>query len=127
MPHTMEFDTRRQRVTIHYEGTVTAKEYFDIIEELQEFDTHGAKLDGLSIYLGSEVDIDPKEVHDVLDRMKDTLDFQGRNWAFVIEEPRQVAIALLYQMAAKSLHDLQLFSTVEAAVDWLDESKPRKR
>ncbi len=119
--HHIEFDRKKGRLTIRYEGRVTVQEYFEVIEELAAMPEIRDGLDGMAIFLGSDVDVEPRDVHAVIERLQGRLDFAGRRWAFVIEEPRQVAIGLLYQMAAQGIHDVEVFATVEAATDWLDD------
>lgn len=127
MPHVLEYDEKKRRIRIDYHGQVDVQEYFTVIEELEPFDTASGDLDGMSVFLGAEVDIDPKEVQQVLERLDERRQFRGRNWAFVIEDPRQVAIGLLYQMAARGVHAVQVFGDVEAATRWLDGSRGKRR
>jgi histidinol phosphatase-like PHP family hydrolase len=119
--HHIEFDRKKGRLIIRYEGRVTVREYFQVIEELASMEEMRDGLDGMAIFLGTEVDVDPEDVRAIVDELRGKLDFAGRRWAFVIEEPRQVAIGLLYQMAAQGVHEVEIFATVEAATAWLDD------
>ena len=46
--------------------------------------------------------------------------FEGKRWAFLVADQRTAALTLLFQQVLRDALDIRVFSTPDAALDWLD-------
>ena len=47
------------------------------------------------------------------------IDFTSANWAILVDSPMETSLSMLYSMGASQKHPIEIYSTVEAAEEYL--------
>jgi hypothetical protein len=118
-----EFDKQKGILISKFEGKLTLKEVVDYIVATKENKSYPRKLKILTDATKSEMafkhgdlPIIVEENHKSLEKYEQIID------AIIIESPKETAFSVLYkEMAKTNKYNFSVFSTKEAALQWLEK------
>ena len=105
-------------VSMKFEGDVTEGEVLKLHQTLLADPEYNKHYNGIGDQRRANMLLSPDEIEKIAEfnRVNDMI--KGR-WALLIHAPRGSALGMIYEEEAKSIHDVRIFVTEEAASDYL--------
>ena len=114
----LQVDESCRLVELRYEGKLDTETMLQALRSVHEKVTFGPIRYGISDFRGTSLEIDKTEFP-LFIAAKDPNIFGGAKWAFLIDSPRETALGMVYTRLKEHVHEFEIFSTREAALEWL--------
>ncbi len=118
MSFQLEIDAERRLVEIRYQGVVDTPTLLEALSSVHEQVTFGPIAFGISDFRGATLQVEKADFPKFI-AAKDPQLFEGARWALLIDSPRETALGMVYTRMKEQLHSYEIFSTREAALQWL--------
>lgn len=121
MPVNTSREPQTDIVVMAFSGLVTADDLKKSIRDSAALTEKGVYLKSIANFLNCEIKIAPEEIASVI-KVFDEIDRNhiAKATAIIVEGPKNTALAMLYQMLTKSIHESKVFCTEKAARDWIN-------
>jgi hypothetical protein len=106
-------------IVARFTGTWTLGELIKAIHELWSHPDYSPAFDGIVDLTARDVSVDIRELRPVLDFVRDNPRTSTGRWAAVADSPLATACGLIYRRALCSRHAFDVFSTREAACEFV--------
>ena len=119
MKHEYHIDTEKGIMTHSFHGDVYIKDWEqERLKSLSDADYHPT-FNVLVDMQGATMKSEPEEIEKFVPLLKATPESYGIKHALLVDSPNETAMAMIYQDCVKTLRNVKVFSTYEAAVEWL--------
>lgn len=120
MKFSYAIDPQRRMIFQSYSGRFTVTQVISCIRQLWDDPAYDRTFHGIADLTKMETGAGIEDLHTLLDflRASDARTSIAR-WAFVADSPLITACSLFYKQHMRSIHQIDVFSTWEAAGAWL--------
>jgi len=123
MPITYNIDTERDLAELIITGLITEQEYCEHLAKIQADPTYSHSYNKLLDISNGSIDLSVEERYEFTKRMAAQYGKAKNRFAIIAKDPREIAHGMLFGTALKS-NKARVFSTREAALEWLDTPAP---
>lgn len=117
-------DESRGLIFVRFSGSLGADAFIASMEKLWADPAYRRHYNGIADITGLRGDHTMEDLRRVIGFMNDNPNVTNARWAVVAESPLVVASAYLYQKAIAPVHQLEVFSTWEAASEFIGWDLP---
>ena len=115
----LQIDAERRFVELRYEGVVDTSTVLEALRAVQDRAPFDRIRYGLSDFRNATLAVDKHDLPRFVAAKNSDL-FGEARWAFLMDSPRETAIGMLYTTMKEQLYECEIFSTRQAALDWLE-------